>query len=138
MQRTPRLTSLLREFISVVEQEAAQNPAFAERLASVLDREPDLGRPQARPKPAAVQVPDIMAALQQKGEEEFRFWLRSLDLLTLKAAIKANGFDPGKTSRGWTDCDKLVGLIAEQAVARLRRGSAFLPAKATDADSSEK
>jgi hypothetical protein len=67
-----------------------------------------------------------------KGEEEFRFWLRSLDLRTLKTIIKINGFDPAKASQRWRDLDKFVALIAEQTAARLRRGSAFLPAKASE------
>jgi hypothetical protein len=47
----------------------------------------------------------------------------------LKAIVKANGFDPGKTSQRWTEPDKYVELIADQTAARLRRGSAFLTPK---------
>ena len=71
------------------------------------------------------------AALQEKGEEEFTFWLHSLDLPILKAIVKANGFDPAKTSLRWRESDKFVHLIVDQTRARLRRGSAFLPGRTT-------
>ena len=79
-------------------------------------------------------VPDVFAAMQEKGEGEFRFWLRSLDIATLKAIVKKNGFDPAKVSTRWTEPDKFVVLIAEQLVARLKRGSAFLPTKSENSD----
>jgi hypothetical protein len=84
-----------------------------------------------RSKPAgqAEPLPNVFAIHQEKGEEEFRFWLRSLNLRVLKAIVKTNGFDPGKASQRWTEPDKFVELIAEQTAARLRRGSAFLTAK---------
>ncbi len=84
-----------------------------------------------RSKPAAPgeAAPDVFAVYQEKGEEEFRFWLRSLNLRVLKAVIKVNGFDPGKASQRWTEPDKFVELIAEQTPARLRRGSSFLTPK---------
>ena len=69
---------------------------------------------------------------REKGEDEFRFWLRSLDLHLLKAIVKANGFDPGKNSQRWSEPDKFADLIAEQTAARLRRGSAFLTPKSKD------
>jgi hypothetical protein len=66
---------------------------------------------------------------EEKVEEEFRFWLWSLNPRVLKAIVKANGFDPGEISQRWTEPDKFVELIADQTAARLRRGSAFLTSK---------
>jgi hypothetical protein len=80
-----------------------------------------------RHAPPSTAIPDVCAELAAKGEEEFRLWLRSLDLSTLKAIIKMNGFDPGKASQRWTDPNKFVALVAGQAVSRVERGSTFLP-----------
>ena len=76
-------------------------------------------------------MPDVFAAREQKGDDEFRFWLRSLTIPILKMIIRVHGFDPGKVSRRWTEPDKYVGLIADQMAARLRRGSGFLPTRAS-------
>jgi hypothetical protein len=69
----------------------------------------------------------VLSELQTRGDEEFRFWLRSLDLPTLRAIVKSNGFDVARVSHRWTDPDKFTALIAEQTAARLKRGSGFLP-----------
>jgi hypothetical protein len=125
--RREKLTSLIRELAHLLEDEAAKNPPFAARLDALLG--PTL-REHATPVPRTRRsqvVPDVLSVLQEKGEEEFRFWLRSLDLATFKAIIKANGFDVARASQKWTDPDKFINLIAEQAVARLRRGASFLP-----------
>jgi hypothetical protein len=45
------------------------------------------------------------------------------------ASAKISGFDPAKVSSRWTEPDKFVALISEQSIARLKRGSAFLPPK---------
>ena len=132
MQSTKKLTVVLRDLVALLEDESARNPAFAQSLEDVLAGLPSrAGRPSRRfksskPLPPA---PDVFAALQEKGESEFRFWVRSLDVPTLKSIIKANGFDPGKASQRWTDQDKFVALVADQTVARMKRGSAFLSPK---------
>ena len=131
MQPAQKLTRLLRELLTLVEDEAAQNPAFAERLAAITEGIAQRARTPSKQKvlPTSESLPDVFIALQDKGDEEFRFWLRSFDLQTLKAIVRINGFDPGKASRRWTETDKFVCLIAEQAAARLRRGASFLPPK---------
>jgi hypothetical protein len=90
--------------------------------------------PVARDRPPSglnrtIEIPDVFSALQEKGDEEFKFWLRTLDLLTLKAVVKQNGFDPAKASQRWKETDKFTALVHEQTLARLKRGSAFLPPK---------
>ena len=123
----------MRELFALVEDEAKQNAAFAARLETIaegLGQNPGR-KPQQRKSRESVTTPDVIAALQEKGEEEFTFWLRSLDLPMLKAIIKANGFDPAKASLRWREPDKFIALIVDQAVARLRRGSAFLPGRTT-------
>ncbi len=139
MQPGQKLTRALRALVELVEEEAARNPAFAQRLEAVVA---DLPAGTGNKKPNKlkssfdeIEVPDVLKAFQDKGETEFRFWLRDFDLATLKAIVKANGFDPGKNSQRWTEPDKFIALITEQTAARLRRGSAFLPPK-TDQTSS--
>lgn len=131
MHSSQKLVTAFRNLIALVEEEAARNPTFAERLNDVVGSLPT-GQSQRRPvKRSGPQAapPDIFAAYQDKGDEEFRFWLRSMSLSVLKAIVKTNGFDPGKASQRWTEPDKFAALIVDQTVARLRRGSAFLGPK---------
>ncbi len=132
MQSTKKLTAVLRDLVALLDDESARNPDFAGRLETVLAGLPHrFGKTRDVLKSAksVVPTPDVFSALQEKGETEFRFWLRSLDVPTLKAIIKANGFDTAKASRRWTDPDKFVALVGDQTVTRLKRGSAFLPPK---------
>jgi len=137
MQSTQKLASAFRRLLALVEEEASQNPLFAARLEEISSLLPTAStkktarRKRAGPTEAA---PNVFAMRQQKGEEEFPFWLRSLNLRVLKAIVKANGFDPGKVSQRWTEPDKFVQLIVEQVAARLRRGTAFLTAKTPQVD----
>lgn len=124
----------MRDVIKLIEEEAGRNPAFAERLAEITDGLPaKKDKSGTKPKVLAQlkPLPDIIAAYQEKGDQEFRFWLREFDIPVLKAIVKANGFDPAKNSKRWDESDKFIVLIAEQTAARLRRGFAFLPSKAT-------
>lgn len=136
MQPTQKLSKVLRELVGLLEDEAAHNPAFAARLESITAELPARSGRRARKSNRTANIlalPDVLAVFQEKGPEEFGFWLRSLDLPTLKAIIKRNGFDPAKASRRWTEPDKFIALIAEQTPARLKRGSAFLTPKSEPA-----
>ena len=135
MQPTQKLTSVLRDFLAIVDDEANRNPEFAAKLEAIMAQLPSRPtRPPRLPKPAVV-VPDVFAELQAKGELEFGFWVRSLDIPTLKAVIKKNGFDPAKAAQRWADPDKFVGLVIEQTLARVKRGSSFLTPKADNQSS---
>lgn len=138
MQSTKKLTQILQDLVALIEDEARRNPVFAERLEAItsnLPASPKMpGGKKPRPFPQA-GVPDVFKALQERGEEEFYFWLRTLDTPTLKAVIKQNGFDPGKVAVRWTDHDKFIALVVEQTQARLKRGAAFLPEKAASTES---
>lgn len=132
MQSGKSLRKRLQMLFDVLESEATRNPAFASQLSSVFgDAQAEspvrIGSASAQTIPAT--IPDVFTALQEKGDEEFRFWLRTLDLSTLKAIVKQNGFDPAKASQRWKDADKFVGLVHEQTQSRLKRGYAFLPPK---------
>lgn len=133
MQSSTSLKKRLKALFDVIEGEVTCNPTFAAQLAAVFGDA--FLEPVTRSRPPSGQnrlipIPDVFAALQEKGDEEFRFWLRTLDLPTLKAIVKHNGFDPAKASQRWKDTDKFIALVHDQTQARLKRGSAFLPPKA--------
>jgi hypothetical protein len=136
MQSTKKLTLVLRDLVALIEEEAASNPAFAARLDAVLAHLPDRKAKKSRSIKPGKDVPDVFAALQEKGETEFRFWVRTLDVPTLKAIIKVNGYDPGKASQRWTDPDKFIALVADQTIVRMKRGSAFLSPRQENAGNS--
>lgn len=139
MQSGTSLKRRLKALMDVIEAEAADNPGFADKLLAVFDdalRSSTVPKQESPKRPRGVDVPDVFATLQEKGDEEFRFWLRALDRPTLKAIVKQNGFDPARVSQRWTDADKFVALVDEQTRARLRRGSAFLPQKEPSSDRS--
>lgn len=132
MQCAKTLTLLLKQLAEVVAEEADQNPAFAAKLDGILADVVAAGsgkRPKMTKAALAAEVPDVYAEYQQKGEDEFRLWLRELSVPVLKGIVKVNGFDPGKVTRKWTNPDKFVELIADQVKARLNRGSAFIARK---------
>jgi len=138
MQSTKKLASAFRNLLALVEEEAERNPSFAARLEEISSSLMVSAKKDSRNKPIGPTeaTPNVFSVHQEKGEEEFRFWLRSLNLRVLKAIVKTNGFDPGKTSQRWTEPDKFVELIADQTAARLRRGSAFLTSKTSKDDQS--
>ena len=111
MQSTKKLASAFRSLLALVEEEATRNPSFAARLEDISSRLPATSAKRAtrsRPAGPVEAPPNVFAVRQEKGDEEFRFWLRSLNIRLLKAIVKANGFDPGKTSQRWTEPDKFV------------------------------
>jgi hypothetical protein len=135
MQVTQKLTRALRDLVALVEEEASRNPAFAARVEQITAELPSVPSSPSRKNKARGKVgplPDVMAVYQAKGENEFRFWLREFDMGMLKAIVKANGFDPTKNSQRWVGPDKFIDLIVDQTGARLRRGSSFLPPKASE------
>lgn len=129
MQSKPKLTNALKALVTLLEEEASKNPAFAEKLENALSELPDTQKKKSKKASPKLSPPDIAEAFQEKGETEFRFWLRDFELPMLKAIVKQNGFDPGKNSLRWKEPDKFIDLIVEQTTARLKRGSAFLPSK---------
>lgn len=141
MQHAQKLTRLLRELLALIEEEANRNAEFADRLEAITSAIPRANSTtksqKSKLRTSDEDQPDVMAVLQAKGEEEYRYWLRDMDIAALKKIIKVNGFDPGKRSIRWTEPDKLIAMIVEQASARLRRGAAFLPPKSSINETSE-
>src|ERR1700693_2170556 len=100
MQRAKTLTKFLKAIAEIVADEAERNPAFAEKLDAAMS-----SLPVKKPKKQKLVYagPDIYVEYQQRGEEEFRFWLAGLDLPTLKAIVKVNGFNITKSAKRWTE-----------------------------------
>jgi len=139
MQLTKNLSCALRSLVALLEEEAAKNPDFARRLDLLMSELPAPSKKFSKPKAPDpdMPIPDVFGAFEAKGEAEFPFWLRDFNITMLKSIVKVNGFDPGKISQRWSDPDKFVSLIVEQMVARLKRGSMFLPPKSSDEASVE-
>jgi len=138
MRRTQDLIRLFRDLLQLVEDEAARNSGFGERLDAIYAKLPIKRSSADRNKTRSLErlpAPDVFQEWDARGENEFGFWLRSLELPILKAIVKQNGFDPGKNTVRWTEPDKFVSLIREQMAARLRRGNAFLPPREPPASS---
>ena len=128
MQRVKTLTKFLKELAELVAAEAESNAAFAEKLDAImagLPKKSKAGKKKLNP----ADIPDVYKEWQRLGETEFPFWLAGLDLETLKAIVKINGFDLTKATKRWTEPDKFVLLITEQLKSRLKRGSSFITAK---------
>ena len=120
MQPTKKLTPVLRDLLALVDDEAARNPDFAAKLESIMAEVTARPARPPRPSKSALSIPDVFAVLQEKGEVEFGFWVRTLDVPTLKAVIRSNGFDLTKVSQRWTDPDKFAKLVVDQTAARLK------------------
>jgi hypothetical protein len=127
MRKEKALTSLLREFVAIVAEEADHNSKFAARLDDVLSALPDR-KPakQKAPRAEPVSVPDLHTELKARGDDEFRYWLREQPLSVLRASIRTNDLDPARKTARWKEAEKVADFIADAMRARLARGSAFM------------
>jgi len=127
MRKEKILTTLLRDFVALVAEEASKNSSFAERLDDLL-----VGLPEKKPakqratKAAAAPTLDLHAEIKTRGEEEFRHWLRDQPLQILRASIRSNDLDPTRKTARWKDAEKVADFITDAMRARLARGSAFM------------
>jgi hypothetical protein len=129
----------LRALFQVIEDEAERNRAFSDRLAAALlalasdgsqaPRPPPEAPPPARParaktrRAAAVLDP---VALARQGEAALREALAALTVDQLKDIIAGHGMDPGKLTTRWRNEARLIGHIENLALARSKKGEAFL------------
>lgn len=129
MRSQKALVALLRDLVELLADESERNPAFAERLDSLLSALPESRRPQATKRPAratGTPVPDVHAEWTARGETDFRLWLRDQPIPTIRAVIRAQDLDPTRRTSRWKDAAKLADFVAEGLRARLSRGSAFI------------
>lgn len=133
MRKQKTILSFLQKLSKVLEDEVADNPRFAAKLATALGpaaKNTKAGKAVAKgrtaPK-AAAKLPDLYDECLARGPEEFHFWLRGMPVDTLKDIVKANDMDPAHRAARWKDAEKLARRIFEQTQARMKRGSGFLP-----------
>jgi hypothetical protein len=125
------LVALLRGLVELLADESGRNPAFAERLDSLLSALPESRRPKASERALRdrrAPLPDVHAEWTARGETDFRLWLRDQPIPTIRAVIRAQDLDPTRRTSKWKDAEKLADFVAEGLRARLSRGSAFIGA----------
>jgi hypothetical protein len=129
MRSQKALVALLRNLVQLLADESGRNPAFAERLDSLLSSLPESRRPTATKRAARdarATLPDVHSEWTARGETDFRLWLRDQPIPTIRALIRAQDLDPARRTGKWKDAEKLADFVAEGLRARLSRGSAFI------------
>jgi hypothetical protein len=135
----------LKELFDIIRDEARQNPAFGERLATVLSDAPgpkrlydhdwtskgqDVGgsptltkeikRGNRRTQAVVDPVTEI-----QHGEGRVRELLARLDIEQLRDVVAEYRMDPNKLVMRWKDRDRIVEHIITTSISRARKGDAF-------------
>lgn len=130
MRKEKTLITLLRGMVDLLTEESARNPEFANKIDALLL---DLPERKAVPKNTlnvptlpVEHLPDIHAEWSNRGESEFRLWLRDQSLTVLRALIRSQDFDPTRRTAKWKEAEKLAAFIADGLRARLARGAAFI------------
>nr|AWL99398.1 hypothetical protein CIT40_04740 [Bradyrhizobium amphicarpaeae] len=125
--------ALLRGLVDLLALEADRNPDFANRLDIVLNSLPaKIGRSPKALGASQENAPDVYSKWEEIGETEFVLWLRALSKETLRAIIRANGFDPAGRTPKWKDVEKLSSFIEDSLRARLARGASFMTNERSD------
>ncbi len=126
---------LLRRLFDEVVREAKQNPAFEERLSSVLglhDGAEEKGRKTERTSSASTRrggrrAPGALDPFEifPQGEHVLRDRLGPLTPDQLKDIIAEHGMDTTKLALKWKNRDRLIDLIVGTVRDRLAKGDAF-------------
>jgi hypothetical protein len=135
MRKEKALVSVLRGLADLLAEEAAHNPKFADRLASLLvdAKEPRSKPPKGNNSLPLEPLPDIHAEWTARGEPEFRLWLKDQPLQVLRAIIRREDLDSTRRTAKWSEQEKLAAFIADGLSGRLSRGSAFIRGRSGDA-----
>jgi hypothetical protein len=127
MRNEKALVRLLRGIADLLAKEAESNPDFAARLDHLLAGLPPEGGKPTKPRSTPPrELPDLHAEWNQRGEEDFRIWLRDQPVAILRALIRTHGFDPPRRTVKWKESQKLADFVTDGLKARLARGSSFL------------
>jgi hypothetical protein len=127
MRKEKQLINFFRRLVELISEEAARNPEFSIKVESLLSELPSEKRTLVKPsKLEKLPAPDIYAEYSNRGEAEFRLWLRSQPIQTLRAIISREDMDPARRAAKWKDVEKLAEFIAASHATRLSRGSAFM------------
>lgn len=133
MRKEKQLIEMLRRLVTLLAEEAARNPEFAVKVESLLSVLPDKKKPSVQPKKSAKPFAlDVYAEWSNRGEAEFRLWLRDQPIPALRAIISSEDLDPTRRTAKWTDAEKLAEFIADGLAARSSRGSAFMSRSPTN------
>lgn len=135
------LSALFRE----VAREAENNPAFRERLESIIQPEEKEETKSKRPisddrgksspkRPSNRRTPAVLdpVHIAKQGNEVLRAELARLDIEQLRDVVAEYGMDTGKLVLKWRDPSRIIDRIVEVAVTRAQKGSAFREAPLAD------
>lgn len=111
----------LKKIFHVIQQEAAANPSFAEKLGEAMGAAGSRVS-KAKREPAAL---DPLRVLEASGELGLRDALTPLSLDQLKAIVAEYRMDSSQLARKWTTPERLIDLISSTSVARSKKGDAF-------------
>ena len=128
MRKEKALTKIFRDIVDLISEESARNPQFANRMDEILS---DITRRNETPNRTSTakldgQTPDIHSEWTNRGETEFRLWLKDQPIAVLRSIIRLQDFDPTHKTTKWKEADKLSDFITNGLRARLSRGSAFI------------
>lgn len=135
MRKEKALITLLRGLVELVAEESDRNPEFSARVENLLFDIPDqrASKKKSGPSRSNVLVPDIHAEWTNRGEAEFRLWLRDQPIPVLRTIVRSQDFDPTRRTVKWKEAEKFAEFIADGLRARLARGSAFIGKGGVDA-----
>lgn len=123
---TPELGAALARLVTVVAEEAARTPRFANALARALAGVDATGSTPARKggrrKPGVIDPYDVYAT---DGESGLRGALARLDLEQLRDIVAEHGMDNDRLAMKWKDASRVVDRIVDRVKARAAKGSAF-------------
>jgi hypothetical protein len=127
MRNEKGLIKLLRGLVDLLADEAGRNPDFAARLEDVLHGlSAEVSKPTKQRAIPPAALPDVHLEWNQRGETDFRLWLRDQPVAVLRALIRTHDFDPTRRTAKWKEAEKFAEFIADGLKARLARGSSFL------------
>lgn len=129
MRKEKTLIGLLRGLVKLLVDESAHNPEFGaklERLLSNLPEKEKLPKKSTAKNEPIEPLPDIHAEWSNRGETDFRLWMREQSVQTLRAIIRVQDLDPSRRTTKWKDVEKLADFIADGLKARLSKGFAFI------------
>ena len=128
MRKEKPLIALLRSLVDLLAEESDRNPKFAARVEALLSGLPDRKVRADAPKSvrSSNPLPDVHAEWTNRGEAEFRLWLRDQPISVLREVIRRQDLDPTSRTAKWKESERLAQFIADGLGARLARGSAFI------------
>ena len=128
MRNKSSLIRLLRGLVKLIADEAERSGEFAAKLDGLLSPIPGKTRSKdTRSKgKSELDVPDIYAEREMRGEDEFRLWLCDQSVPVLRAIIRKHDLDSARRTARWKDAEKLGAYIADRVQGRVERGSSFM------------